>query len=107
MKEMLKYLGEWTIRNLWLEFMGLEIEIKVMWDWESSVNKNNNLLLRKGGKQNHWREQKSRQLKCESARNINYLGTRTAKIYFTRDYREAWHAAVHGVTMTELNWTVS
>ena len=50
MKEMLKYLGEWTIRNLWLEFRGLKIEIKVMWDWESSVNKNSNVLLRKGGK---------------------------------------------------------
>ena len=60
MKEMLKYLGEWTIRNLWLEFRGLEIEIKVMWDWESSMNKKSNVLLRKGGKQNHWREQKSR-----------------------------------------------
>ena len=42
-------------------------------------------------------------MKCESAGKINYLSTRTAKIYFRRDYREAWHAAVHGVTMTELN----
>lgn len=103
MKEMLKYLGEWTIRNLWLEFRGLKIEIKVMWDWESSVNKNSNVLLRKGGKQNHWREHKSRQLKCESAGNINYLGIGTANNYFRRDYREAWHAASMG--SRQLNWT--